>query len=81
MSNVSVTGMTQNGNQVTVSGAALPGATVNLLQDGVVIASVTANNVNGSFTITATVTGVLVLSVSSQGRSANVIVPIPPPGG
>ncbi len=81
MSKVSVINVTQNGNQVTVSGAAIPGSTVDLLQDGVIIGSTTADPVDGSFTITATVTGDLDLSVSSQGRSANVIVPIPPPGG
>ena len=81
MSNVTVDSATQSGDQVTVTGSALAGAQVDLLQDGVIIASTTADPVDGSFTITATVTGDLDLSVSSQGRSANVIVPIPPPGG
>ena len=77
MANVTVTGVTQNGNQVTVSGAALPGATVNLLQNGVIIGSTTADPVDGSFTITATVNGDLDLSVSSEGRGTDVVVQIP----
>jgi outer membrane usher protein FimD/PapC len=79
--NVSVLSVTQNGNQVTVTGSASAGAEVDLLQDGTIIGSTTANNVDGSFSITATVNGDLDLNVSSGGRTTNVEVPIPPPGG
>ena len=81
MSLVTVSNVTQNGNQVTITGSASAGAEVNLLQNGTVIASTTANNVDGSFTITATVNGVMDLNVSSGGRVMDVDVPIPPPGG
>ena len=81
MSLVTVTNVTQNGNQVTVTGVASAGAEVDLLQNGTIIESTTANNANGTFTITATVAGVMNLDVSSGGRTMNVVINIPPPGG
>ena len=77
MSNVTVDSATQSGDQVTVTGSALAGAQVDLLQDGVIIASTTADPVTGSFTITGTVTGDPDLSVSGSGRTAEVVVGIP----
>jgi hypothetical protein len=74
--NVSVGNVTKNGNQVTVTGSTTAGATVNLTQNGVIIATVTASNVDGSYSITGTVNGNLNLSVSGGGRVSAVEVPL-----
>ncbi|MDB5309561.1 MAG: hypothetical protein JWO38_3763 [Gemmataceae bacterium] len=73
--NLNVTSATQSGSQITVTGVAAAGATVQILSGTTVIATVTADPVTGNFTAVFTApSSTTGLVASTAGRKSVPIV-------